>query len=80
MAGEWKAHMRAILDQELEELASPLLLERLQRQIAEAPDVDAELPARLARIRTALRLFVGTEDAERVHLRLQAAAPSFKSR
>jgi hypothetical protein len=72
--------MRTILDEELEEVASPLLLDRLRRQIDDAPDVDAELPARLARIRTALRLFVGVHDAERVLGRLNAAVPSVKSR
>ncbi len=80
MGQEWKARMRAILDQELEHLASPLLLERLHRQIDEAPDSHADLPARLARIRTALRLFVNVQAAERVLVRLEAVAPSDRER
>jgi hypothetical protein len=73
-APEWKARMTAILDQELSEQASPLLLDRLHRQIDEAGD-QTELPKRLATIRTALRLFVGARVAEQVMSRLNAAAP-----
>jgi hypothetical protein len=72
--------MQEILVQELAELASPLLLARLQRQIEDAPDTDSQLAARLARIRTAIRLFVSTQAAERVMARLQAAAPSARVR
>jgi hypothetical protein len=75
MAGpEWKARMTAILEQELAERASPLLLERLRRQIEETGD-HADLPKRLARIRTALRLFVGATEAEQVLSRLNAVIP-----
>lgn len=71
---EWKARMQAILDQELADRASPLLLERLRRQIEETGDL-ADLTRRLVRIRTALRLFVGVREAEQVLSRLNAVLP-----
>ena len=68
---ESKHRMTAILDRELSERASPLLLERLRRQIEEVDD-QAEFPKRLSRIRTALRLFVGDREADDVVAALNA--------